>query len=99
MEKYNAKSIVISRKPLDDNEERWAAFIGLFVANNPHLRADAPFKVLEIEDIEKIRIKELRNISYYLAGNDIVINNLVEVIFEEKDGILEITGEQELPKI
>ncbi len=94
---YNAVSVVVSRKPGKDKEGLWSAFIGLFQENNPHLKGKAPFEVLEIKEIEKIRIRELRNISYYLAGNDIVINNLkkVEVI---KDGnILTITGKQVLP--
>ncbi|MBU0470710.1 MAG: hypothetical protein KKA62_02075 [Nanoarchaeota archaeon] len=96
MATYKAKSVVISRKPLHDKEEEWSAFIGLFNENNPHLKAKVPFKVIEVPHIEKIRIRELRNISYYLRGNDIVINNLTELSIETKDDIMTLTGKQNL---
>ena len=76
-----------------------SAFIGLFKENNPHLKGRAPFEVLEIPNIEKVRIRELRNISYYLLGNDIVINNLTQVTIEKDDDhIITVTGKQDLPK-
>ena len=94
--KFKAKSVVISRKPGKDKEGLKRAFIGLFKENNPHLKGRAPFEVLDIPDIEKVRIRELRNISYYLMGNDIVINNLEEVIISKEDNILTLTGKQSL---
>ena len=97
MKKYKAKSVVISRKPSHTKEESWSAFIGLFNENNPHLKAKVPFEVLEIKDIEKVRIRELRNISYYLMGNDIVINNMEEIRISSKDSIVTLTGTQLLP--
>ena len=97
MESYKAKSVVISRKPIHDKEEVWSAFIGLFEENNPHLKAKVPFEIIEVKDTEKVRIRELRNISYYLQGNDIVINNLTEVRISKEDGIVTLTGDQNLP--
>lgn len=94
--KYKAKSVVISRKPGKDKEGFKRAFIGFFKENNPHLKGRAPFGVLDIPDIEKVRIRELRNISYYLMGNDIVINNLEEVIISTDKNIITITGKQNL---
>jgi len=94
--KFKAKSVIISRKPGKDKEGLKRAFIGLFKENNPHLKGRAPFEVLDIPDIEKVRIRELRNISYYLMGNDIVINNLEEVIISKEDNILTLTGKQSL---
>ena len=96
METYKVKSITISRKPGKDKDEFKTAFIGLFKENNPHLKAKAPFKVLEIEKVEKVRLRDLRNVSYYLLGNDIVINNLVELNLDYKDDILTLTGKQDL---
>lgn len=90
--KYNAKSIIISRKP--GKEESWIAFIGLFNDNNPHLKAKEPIEVIEIENIEKVRVRDLINVSYYLRGNDLVINDLKEVHIEVKDKIVLITGHQ-----
>ena len=98
MDKYSAKSVVISRKPGKDRDGLWTAFIGLFDENNPHLKAKAPFEVLEIAEIEKVRIHELRNISYYLMGNDIIINNLLELNIDVKDHIVTLSGKQKLPK-
>ena len=96
MDTYKAKSITISRKPGTNKDSFKTAFIGLFKENNPHLTAKAPFKVLEIEEVEKVRIRDLRNVSYYLLGNDIVINNLVELNLDYKDNILTLTGKQDL---
>lgn len=96
MATYQCKSVTISRKPGDDKEGLWSAFIGLFDENNPHLKAKAPKEVLEIKNVEKVRINDLRNISYYLMGNDIVINNLIELNVEHKDDILTLTGTEDL---
>ena len=98
MSKYKAKSVILSRKPGEDRDGLWTAFIGLFDENNPHLKAKATFEVLEIAEIEKVRVHELRNISYYLMGNDIVINNLLELNIEVKEHIITLSGNQQLPK-
>ena len=98
MASYKVKSITVSRKPSEKRDDTWSAFIGLFDENNPHLKAKAPMKVLEIKGIEKIRLRDLRNISYYLMGNDIVVNNLSELNIDIKDNIVTLSGKQELPK-
>ena len=95
---FKAKSVIISRKPVHDKEDLWSAFIGLFEENNPHLKGKAPFKVVEIKEIDKVRIRDLRNISYYLLGNDIVINNLTTVSISREGNIVTLTGIQDLPK-
>ncbi|MBS3166012.1 hypothetical protein J4444_02725 [Candidatus Woesearchaeota archaeon] len=96
MDTYKVKSITISRKPGKNRDGFWTAFIGLFDENNPHLKAKAPKEVLEFKEVEKVRLWELRNVSYYLAGNDLVINNMTEVNFNKQDNILTITGKQKL---
>ena len=98
MPTYKAKSITVSRKPGKDRDGLWSAFIGLFSENNPHLKGQAPLEVIEIKEVEKIRIRDLRNISYYLMGNDLVINNLKEVMISTENHIVTLTGKQELPK-
>lgn len=98
MKSYQCKSVTISRKP-GQEDGSWSAFIGLFEENNPHLKAKVPTKVLEFKNIEKVRIKELRNVSYYLMGSDVIVNDLKELRLEVKKGILLLTGKQELPKI
>ena len=96
MDTYKVKSITISRKPGKNRDGFWTAFIGLFDENNPHLKAKAHKEVLEFKEVEKVRLWELRNVSYYLAGNDLVINNMTEVNFNKQDNILTITGKQKL---
>ena len=91
---FKAKSVVISRKPGRKEETLKTAFIGLFDENNPHLKAKAPFKVLEIPEVEKVRIRDLLNVSYYLLGNDIVINNLEQVHIIKEGQIITLTGKQ-----
>lgn len=97
MQTYTVKSVVVSRKPGKNKDGLWSAFIGLFNDNNPHLKAKVPIKVIEIKDVEKVRIRELRNVSYYLMGNDIVINNLAEISIDTTDKIVTLTGKQNLP--
>ena len=97
--KYQAKSIVISRKPGRSADELKTAFIGLFDENNPHLKGRAPFEVVEIREIEKVRIHDLRNVSYYLLGNDIVINNLKEITISREGNVVTVSGDQELPEV
>lgn len=94
---FLAKSMVISRKPGEDRDGFWSAFIGLFHENNPHLKARVPFKVLEIPAVEKVRVRDLRNVSFYLMGNDLVINNLIEVTITHSGNILTVCGKQDLP--
>ncbi len=99
VERIAAKSVMIGRRPdlRKKKGEQWVAIISFFKENNPHLKAKVPFHVLEYEDSEKVRVRDLRNISYYLAGNDLVINNLLEATITVDDGIITVTGKQELP--
>lgn len=98
MIEINCKSIVVSRKPGKDKDGLWTAMIGLFDENNPHLKAKVPFKSLDFTDIIKVRFRDLANISLYLMGNDLVINNLItlQIEVDEAKRILTLSGEQEL---
>src|SRR3989344_558597 len=98
VKKFKAKSVTISRKPGEDKDGLWSAFIGIFDENNPHLHGHVPMEVLDLPVVEKVRIRDLRNISYYLLGNDLVINNLEEVIISKEGDIVTLTGKQSLPK-
>lgn len=95
---FKAKSITVSRKPGKDKDTFKSAFIGLFNDNNPHLKAKAPFEVIELKEVEKVRFHDLRNISFYLLGNDIVINNLEEISIKQEGNIVTLLGKQNLPK-
>ncbi len=99
MKSFKAKSVIISRKPGKTKDSAFSAFIGLFDENNPHMKGRAPFEVVEIKEIEKVRIFDLRNVSFYLMGNDIVINNLLNVKIEKLGNVVTVTGEQNLPDV
>lgn len=95
---FKVKSITVSRKPGKDKDTFKSAFIGLFNDNNPHLKAKEPIEVLELKEVEKVRFRDLRNISFYLLGNDIVINNLEEITIKQEGNIVTLMGKQNLPK-
>lgn len=92
--KYKTKSMMVGRKPRVGNNKYKTAVIGLFDANNPHKIGAAPTKVLDFQNIEKVRIRNM-NVSYYLEGNDIIINDLEEVDIIEEDHKIIIKGRQE----
>ncbi|MGV8150968.1 MAG: hypothetical protein ACP5NV_04535 [Candidatus Woesearchaeota archaeon] len=84
---------IISRKPFEKNAEFKTASIGIYDTNNPHKAAKFPRLVYEFTNIEKVRIKGL-NISYYLEGNDIIINDLEELFIIKEDTLLILKGYQ-----
>lgn len=96
METYYNKSVIISRKPGKKKEGRWTLQVALFDENNPHLKGKVPFRVIELKEVEKVRIRDLRNISFYLVGNDLVINDLKSLNIDLNQGIVTLTGKQEL---
>ena len=98
MERFKTKSMVISRKPGKDKDGLWTAVIALFDENNPHLKAKVPVKTVEYEDVIKLRLRDLANVSFYLMGNDLVVNNMVhlDVHFNEANRIIILSGKQDL---
>ncbi len=92
--KLQSKSIVVGRKPGKKSDEFKTAVVAFFKENNPHLSAKEPFKVLEFSNTEKVRLRDLVNVSYYLEGNDLVVNNLTEVELTQEEHILTIKGKQ-----
>ncbi len=84
-QEYKTKSAMLGRKPRAGSDDEFkTAVIALFNVNNPHKKGAVATKVLEFPNIEKVRIRDL-NVSYYLEGNDIIINDL-KVITLEIDG-------------
>jgi hypothetical protein len=78
--KFKTTSAMISRKKreVDSDDDYMIGIIRLFDVNNPHKTKKMPTRVLEYKNIEKIRIRNL-NVSYYLEGNDIIINDIIEL--------------------
>ena len=93
---YNIKSVMIGRKPrVNTNDEYKMLSLAFFNENNPHKTEGFPVEELDFPNTEKIRIIEL-NSSYYLEGNDIIINDLKKIKIEVEGTKVFITGEQDL---
>jgi hypothetical protein len=84
---------IVSRKPEKNDSEFKTACIGLYDMNNPHKSNNFPNVVYEFSNIEKVRIKGL-NVSYYLEGNDIIINDLEELMIIKEGTFLVLKGYQ-----
>jgi hypothetical protein len=89
-------SLLISRihKEKDSDEFKIAA-LRFFDVNNPHKQQVFPRKVLKYTNTEKIRLMGL-NVSYYLEGNDIVVNDLEEVEIVHEGNALYLKGKQKI---
>jgi len=84
---------IVSRKPAVNNDLFKTAVIGLYDVNNPHKQGKFPHTVYEFSNIEKVRMKGM-NISYYLEGNDIIINDLEELMILQEKQFLVLKGYQ-----
>ena len=92
--RYKTKSAIVGRSGKRDDFGNGPVFIHLFRENDPHKSAAVPDKF--IDDHKKI-FKGL-DISFLLAGSDILINDLEYIDVEEdkkSKGNLIITGKQE----
>jgi hypothetical protein len=77
-----------------DSEICGTIVLRLFNVNNPHKKHNVfPTHVLRFKDIEKVRVRRL-NVSYYLAGPHIVINDLEELYIINEDNKLVLKGYQ-----
>ena len=95
---YRAKSIMVGRKPRIGTNKYKTATISLFTRNNPHKTGEVPREVLEFPNSEKVRINDLINISYYLEGNDLVVNDLDQVEIGLDKTIVTVVGKQSICK-
>ena len=91
--KIETTCAIISRKPAASEDEFKTAIIGLYAKNKAHKIGEFPKTVYEFSNIEKVRIKGL-NCSYYLEGNDIVVNDLEELFLIHEGSMLVIKGYQ-----
>jgi len=91
--KVETKSVLVGRLPRKEGDKFKTAVVRLFNVNNPHKTTEFPTKTYEFSNTEKIRIRRL-NVSYYLEGNDMVINDLEEIYILREDNKLVIKGYQ-----
>jgi hypothetical protein len=89
-----AKSALVGRLPRAEGSKFKTAVIRLFNVNNPHKTTEFPIKTYEFTNTEKIRLKKL-NASYYLEGNDLVVNDLEEISILHEDNKIILKGGQE----
>lgn len=90
--KEETVSVLVSRKAHPTNKYK-TLIIKLFDINNPHKTTIFPKKIYEFTNIEKARIRRL-NVSYYLEGNDIVINDLEEIYIIKEESKITLKGYQ-----
>jgi len=93
--KIPTTSVLISRDESErsDNVYR-TAVLRLFKVNNPHKRHNVfPTHVFRFSNTEKVRIRRL-NVSYYLEGPDIVVNDLEELYIIHEENKLILKGYQ-----
>lgn len=88
--KQEAKSAVIARKKISD--EKYMLMVNLFDLNNPHESSKAPNECLEYEC--KHAMIEGLDIKFIPFGNDIIINDLIELDIINESDIVTITGVQ-----
>ena len=94
MTTYDAKSAIIGRmKRKDKDELTYPCFISLFKIHNPHKSGEVPEKILDFEHVRKVVINKL-DLSYQLAGNDLVIDNLSSLTIVEDGEVLTVSGKQ-----
>jgi hypothetical protein len=93
--KIQTTSVLISRQDDEKNENMYrTAVLRLFKVNNPHKRKNVfPTHVFRFSNIEKVRVRRL-NVSYYLEGPDIVVNDLEELYITHEDNKLVLKGYQ-----
>jgi hypothetical protein len=92
--KYKTRSAIIGRSGKRDEEGNGPVFIHLFSENNPHKKNIVPDEFIDFQKIHKIVFKGL-DLSYLLAGSDILINDLEYLEVEEekeKPGNLIVKG-------
>lgn len=92
--KCETKSAIVGRKGKRDEEGNSPVFVNLFKINDPHKTSEVPFKFLDFNKIHKIIIHDL-TVNYMIEGSDILINNLKFIEVKEKEGHLDVYGEQE----
>ncbi|RME78462.1 hypothetical protein D6774_01080 [Candidatus Woesearchaeota archaeon] len=72
---YECRAVMVGRLPRRGDDPFKTVSIKLFKEDDPHKKGELPFEELEIPNIEKVRFRHLF-VTYYLEGNDLIINHL-----------------------
>ena len=90
----NGKAIVIGRITKEKTAEFKTLSIKLFNVNDPHLTSEFPTKELLYTNTEKLDLTDL-DVSFYLEGSDVVINDLESVEVTKTGNTIRIKGFQQ----
>ena len=86
MKTYTTKTIIVGRgKKI--TEGKYPVLVSFFDEADPHLKGTPPKEVIDFQDVEKVSFKGL-DVDYFLAGSDLVMNNLSAITIEKKENIL-----------
>ena len=88
--KYDVKSVVFGRRPRKNPEEFKTAFFMLYNCDKPLGTDEFPVHDLEFPNIEFVHLPSSGNISYYLEGNDIVIEGISSIEIIQEDNVLKL---------
>ncbi|MBN2458951.1 hypothetical protein JXB28_01590 [Candidatus Woesearchaeota archaeon] len=92
--KIACRSVLISSSARERPDEHKTAVLRIFTINNPHKNHDVfPTHIFRFTNIEKVRIRRL-NVSNYLEGPDIVVNDLEELYIIREGSKLTLKGYQ-----
>ncbi|MFH0870690.1 MAG: hypothetical protein V1866_06580 [archaeon] len=92
--KLQTKSVLISQLEDEKTDNQYkTAILRLFDVNNPHKKDVFPTHIYKFSNTEKVRIRRL-NVSYYLEGEDIVVNDLEELYITHEGNKLILRGYQ-----
>ncbi|MBU1199529.1 MAG: hypothetical protein KKF46_06850 [Nanoarchaeota archaeon] len=92
--KVKTKSILIMGLERKSDEDFKSVAVRCFEVNNPHKKQGVfPTKVYKFSNIEKVRIRRM-NVSYYIEGEDIVVNDLEEIYLIREGTKLMLKGYQ-----
>jgi hypothetical protein len=83
--RYKTQSALVGRSGKRDEFGNGPVFIHLFKMNDPHKQNVVPEKFIDFEKIHKIVFIGL-NLSFLLAGSDILVNDLEYLEVDEEKG-------------
>lgn len=89
--KYDAKCIMIGRKPRGSNVYK-TAFVKIFDNDNPFSPDVLPKDELEFQNVKEVKIRDFE-LTYLLEGNDLFIQKVGSFTITEnkKDNVLIIS--------
>lgn len=86
---FQAKSVIIGRKPRNQGDQYKTAFVKLYSTNDPLNSEDFPLKEIEVPNTRQV-ILHNAPVSYFLEGNDLVYENITKVTLDIEDSVVHV---------